>query len=114
MIQNFYQGNFLYRFMQCPKNFSFFSFSEVEADSTDPMDWGIIIHLQTEEGKVKTFQELESSLKQVVAMPTSIEPMITQVWFIKTATSIFLGNLSIYTKRIYLLLRKVKWSKLLF
>ena len=84
-------GQFLYFEPGFPSNFSMFSFYKKLVDAHDCKK-RMLLHIHSKDGKSKSNDEINESLKQVVVVPASITQLVDQVEIFSKVIHIFFGN----------------------
>ena len=87
VVQAFLSGHFLYHEPGCPNNFSIFCFHEKLRDALE-----FLMHLKSKDGKAKSNEEINESLRRVVVAPTNFTKMKKQIKIFGGLNQIFLGK----------------------
>jgi len=91
VIQALLTGQFLYFEPGSPSNFSIFSFYKKLVDARDCRK-RMLLHIRSKDGKSKSNDEINESLRQVVVVPASITQLVDQVEIFSKVHYIFFGN----------------------
>ena len=90
VVQAFLSGRLLYFEPGIPNNFSCFTFKEKLSCKYDG-ERSLILHLREKDGKVRTNEEINESLQQVVTAPTNYTQMVEQMQIFTVLNKIFVG-----------------------
>ena len=102
-----YNGNLIYSREDAPNNFSAFCLCQQQPSDEIIGERAILLHLMKDQGRGKTHEELLTSTKQCVRTPSSISDLQRRLAFIKGASSIVFGHLSVLTDNLGILEKKV-------
>ena len=86
-----YGGLYLYSTGGSPSNLSAFCFTKGRALQTNTNERALVLHLVHQQGKGKSLEELKTSAKQTVAVPTDIIGLDTQLKIFNGVLKVFLG-----------------------
>ena len=93
-IQSILAGNLLHNAPGSPSNLSVFSFYEKLKDGSEN-DSRLLLHVMARDGKKRSSNEIQKSLKQVVVAPTNFTEMKEQLVIFINVTKILFGNKSL-------------------
>jgi hypothetical protein len=114
VVQAFHSGQFTYFNPSAPSNFTIFAFTEREPLSSDLQSRTMFLHLAATQGKGKTLDEIKSSAKQVVSIPTDFDAFLRQIYYFLGAFKIFFGPDSLGSMSIQDLHKEVSENRMHF
>ena len=91
VIQSLYQGHFLSFDAGSPSNLAPFCFFEKLSDESDSRA-RMLAHIRARDGKAKSNEEIDESLKQVVVAPSSYAQLKEQSEIFHAVVAIFFGK----------------------
>ena len=95
-VQSILTGNLLYNAEGNPSNFSIFNFYEKLKDGSENSNT-LLLHVMAKDSRTRSKEEINDSLKQVVAAPSSYVEMKDQTMIFICVSSIFSGKESLLT-----------------